>query len=132
MSKSTDGGRTWTSTVVKRLAASSGSNHPRIAVDARNGTLYYVDSEAKTTGNPEVWFVRSTDGGVTWSEELRVNDDPAGPAVSQNTVNIAVAPNGRVDVIWSDRRHSYAGTGYADTSWRRRPTAGGASGPTPD
>ncbi len=115
ISRSADGGRTWTSTVVKRLAATSGANHPRIALDPSGSTLYYVDNEAKSAAaDPDVWLLRSTDRGLTWSPEVNVNDDQTGVAVRQDTVNIAVAPNGRVDVIWVDRRFSYGGAGYAD------------------
>ncbi|MEO6121139.1 MAG: sialidase family protein, partial [Acidimicrobiales bacterium] len=46
ISRSSDGGRTWTSSVVRELPV-SGSNHPRIALDPSGGTLYYVDNETK-------------------------------------------------------------------------------------
>lgn len=60
----------------------------------------------------DVAFVRSTDGARTFSAPVRVNDDPGGkgePGVgpAQRHPRVAVAPNGRVDVVWQDRRHGY-------------------------
>lgn len=53
----------------------------------------------------DVMFNKSTNGGATWNNAapVRINDDP-------DTTNIqwfstmAVAPNGRIDVIWLDTR----------------------------
>jgi len=44
-----------------------------------NGTIYinWTDQRVDTT-DTDVWVVKSTDGGETWSEAKRVNDDPAG------------------------------------------------------
>ena len=61
----------------------------------------------------DVAFSRSHDGGVTWSSPpLRVNDDPVGtgaPAAgpAQRHPRPRVAPNGRIDIVWQDRRHGY-------------------------
>lgn len=60
----------------------------------------------------DVSFVRSTDGGNTWSNPVRLNDDPPGsgaPGVGPNQRHprVSVALNGRVDVVWQDRRHGY-------------------------
>lgn len=49
---------------------SGGQYHGNIYVnwtDQRNGT-----------GDTDVWIARSSDGGNTWSQPIRVNDDPAG------------------------------------------------------
>jgi hypothetical protein len=56
-------------------------------------------------------FSRSTDGGLTWSPPVRVNDD-----VDESGTNIqwfgtmSVAPNGRIDAIWLDTREDIWGT----------------------
>ena len=48
----------------------------------------------------------STDGGATWSERLKINDDPddRDPNHDQFIAGISVAPNGRVDLAWYDMR----------------------------
>jgi hypothetical protein len=51
-------------------------------------------------------FVRSTNGGLTFSTPKKVNDDP----VNQNKWHwfgtFAVAPNGRLDSVWLDTRNA--------------------------
>lgn len=47
-------------------------------------------------------FIRSTDGGNTWSAPRKINNNPAGQNSYQWFGTMAVAPNGRIDVIWND------------------------------
>ena len=54
----------------------------------------------------DVMFTRSTDGGVTWSPPVRINDDPVDNGAYQWFGTMSVAPNGRIDVIWNDTRNS--------------------------
>ena len=53
-------------------------------------------------------FVRSTDGGATWTAPVRVNDD-GDSAAWQWFGTMSVAPNGRIDVIWNDTRNDPQG-----------------------
>ncbi|MEZ5146518.1 MAG: sialidase family protein [Bacteroidales bacterium] len=44
-----------------------------------NGTIYINWSDQSNgEDDTDVWVVKSTDGGDTWSEPMRVNDDPPG------------------------------------------------------
>ncbi len=44
-----------------------------------HGHLYINFSDQRNgTGDTDVWLVKSTDGGNSWSQPLRVNDDPPG------------------------------------------------------
>jgi hypothetical protein len=54
----------------------------------------------------DVHFVRSTDGGSTWTAPLRVNDDLPGQRAWHWFGALSVAPNGRIDAVWNDTRHS--------------------------
>ena len=80
-----------------------------IAVDTSNGTyhgnVYLLCSvQRNSTSDPlDVMFAKSTDGGVTWSTPMKVNDDP-GTSAYQWFGTMSVAPNGRIDVIWLDTR----------------------------
>jgi hypothetical protein len=56
----------------------------------------------------DVHFIRSTDGGETWSVPIRLNDDAAGPSSFQWFPMLGVAPNSRIDAVWYDTRN---GTG---------------------
>ncbi|WP_150046213.1 hypothetical protein [Methylomonas rhizoryzae] len=83
----------------------------QIAVDtsagARHGELYVLAGvDPPGADNLDISFVRSSDGGDSWSAPIRVNDDPQG----KNNWNwfgmMGVAPNGRIDAVWYDTRDS--------------------------
>jgi hypothetical protein len=80
-----------------------------IAVDKSGGPRHgwvYVLASVQRPGDPmDVMFIRSTDGGQTWSTPVRVNDDP-GTAAYQWFGTMSVAPNGRIDAVWNDTRGS--------------------------
>jgi len=81
-----------------------------VAVDnstgPNRGNVYALSTVARWNGDPaDVMFARSTDGGVTWSDPIRLNDDPAGNYAWQWFGTMSVAPNGRIDVIFNDTRH---------------------------
>lgn len=43
------------------------------------GTIYINWTDQRNgTGDTDVWLIKSTDGGMTWSAPIRVNNDPAG------------------------------------------------------
>src|SRR5215471_6290496 len=72
---------------------------------ATNNNVYMLASVRPPTysDGTDVMFVRSTDGGLTFSAPHRINDDA--------TVNkwhwfgtFSVAPNGRLDAVWYDTR----------------------------
>jgi len=86
-----------------------------IDVDRSGGTgrgnVYALASVVRSsTSDPgDVMFVKSTDGGLTWSLPIRVNDD----TVTYNYQwfgTMSVAPNGRIDVIWLDTRDAAPGS----------------------
>lgn len=55
-------------------------------------------------GDPDVFVRCSSNGGQRWAGPRRLNDDPVGNGVSQHMPRLAVAPGGRVDAIFYDRR----------------------------
>jgi hypothetical protein len=81
-----------------------------IAVDRSNGPRagwIYVLASVVTPSDPmDVHFIRSTDGGQTWSAPVRVNDDPAGNGAWQWFGTMSVSPDGRIDAVWNDSRAS--------------------------
>jgi hypothetical protein len=63
------------------------------------GDLYIVASLDPSGGDPQdVHFVRSSDQGESWSLPVRVNTDDRD--AWQWFATMAVAPNGRIDVVW--------------------------------
>ena len=101
--------------------AGSTSTWPRIATSKVGNEVYIVYGQGPPINarddhfihaDLDALFVKSTNGGATWSAPIRVNDDPLGsgtPAVgpAQRHPDLVVAPNGRIDVVWQDRRHAY-------------------------
>ena len=86
-----------------------------IAVDhsdgATRGNVYLLCSvQRSSTADPlDVMFARSTDGGLTWSDPVRVNDDPEDNGAYQWFGTMSVAPNGRIDATWNDTRNDTGG-----------------------
>jgi hypothetical protein len=110
MFKSTDGGKTWSTSVVNKGAQRI--DLPSAAIDPRTGALYlaYASRGAATpTGTPanpsKVYVTASADGGKTWSDPQVITDDDPVRKASQYFPGISVAPNGRVDVAWYDFRN---------------------------
>ena len=65
------------------------------------------------TDGSDVMFVRSTDGGTTFSAPRRVNDDPVNHAKWHWFGTLSVAPNGRIDVVWFDTRNAANNTTHS-------------------
>jgi hypothetical protein len=83
-----------------------------LAVD-RSGTItnnnVYMLASIQPTGfstGSDVMFVRSTNGGQTFSAPRRINDDPVNPAKWHWFGTLSVAPNGRIDAVWLDTRNA--------------------------
>jgi hypothetical protein len=74
---------------------------------ATNNNIYMLASVVPPgRSTTDVMFVRSTDGGLTFSAPVRVNDDPVNPSKWHWFGTISVAPNGRLDAVWYDTRNA--------------------------
>ncbi|MCH8851071.1 MAG: hypothetical protein IID41_00300 [Planctomycetes bacterium] len=70
-----------------------------------HGNVYMLASVDPPGSDPlDVKFIRSTDGGQSWSSPIRVNDDAMDTGAWQWFGTMSVAPNGRIDAIWNDTR----------------------------
>jgi len=75
------------------------------AAGPARGHVYVLSSVNPPGTDPmDVMFVRSTDGGATWSAPVRVNNDIQGSNRWSWFGTMSVAPNGRIDVVWNDTR----------------------------
>lgn len=74
------------------------------SVAAGPGGVLYVAWTDGRNGDEDVFLRRSGNGGTTWDEPVRVNDNAVGDGTSQYLPRVAVAPDGRVDVVYFDRR----------------------------
>ncbi len=76
-------------------------NGPSADANPITGDLVVVWND-QLFGNPDILSVRSTNGGLTWSAPVRVNDD-AGSA-AQWFPWVTIDESGIVHVVWYDRR----------------------------
>src|SRR5438874_402867 len=85
---------------VKLVRVPDGGIQPQVAVDER-GTVHLLFYKGPEAGG-DLFYVRSGDGGATWSAPVRVNSQ-SGSAMAIGTIrggHIAVGKNGRVHVAW--------------------------------
>jgi hypothetical protein len=74
---------------------------------ATNNNIYMLASVVPSgRSTTDVMFVRSTDGGQTFSAPRRINDDPVNPNKWHWFGTLSVAPNGRIDSVWYDTRNA--------------------------
>lgn len=110
LTKSTDRGKTWTTTPAGPVDRRNGFG-ARLAWSPEGGskgTLHWVamgneDPDIASYGS--VYYRQSTDGGTTWSERKILADIAPKELRGQYIPNLAIAPNGRVDVAWWDTRN---------------------------
>jgi len=84
-----------------------GCSQVNIAVDHREGPtrgwVYVLSSAVRQNDVCDVMFARSTDGGQTFSNPVRVNDDSSGQDY-QWMAAMSMSPAGRLDATWLDTR----------------------------
>jgi len=111
VSRSSDQGRTFTEHTLVRTMTTDGVGliGPMLEWSPRGGPegslhLVYESRTAPAQGDRDVQYQRSVDGNRTWSDVKVINDDDPRQLLGQFLPNVAVAPNGRVDVAWWDMR----------------------------
>jgi len=121
---SSDGGNTWT--VNENIFPTQGirgllsqkqnirvDGLPRMEVDntggERDGWIYIVTTQKNLSPagtDPDIILNRSTDGGLTWSQGIRVNQDPLNNGKIQYFPAIHIDETGGVNVIFYDDRNT--------------------------
>ena len=138
--RSTDKGDTWSAPIaIDRMLTDgvrdpadghdvrTGDLIPQIAVDERSGALYVVWQDDRFTGQEQIAFSRSTDGGRTWSATRRIST--IGGVNQAFTATPRVANNGTVAVQYYDFRFDDPNTTPPLTTdtWLLRSTNGGTT-----
>lgn len=113
LARSDDEGQSWQETVVAQALQPTQRfvvflpPVPALAVDPKSGTMYAAFSDGRL-GDADVLVWASADGGRSFGPGRRVNDTPAHDGTAQYLPQLAVAPNGRLDVVYYDRRDDRA------------------------
>jgi hypothetical protein len=108
LARSRDRGATWTESVAgKRLVPIKRflvflPEYPSPAVD-RDGRVYAA-YHSDTLGDPDVYLWSLAPGASSWSAPKRVNDTRLRDGTAQYLPKLAVSPDGRLDVLYYDRR----------------------------
>ena len=97
---SPDGGRTWPQDI--EIARAQDAAEPIPAYDRDRGQFYVVWHDNREQ-ELDAYFSVSKDG-TSWSAPKLLNDDPRGTRVGQHYPQIALSPDGRIDVAWYDWR----------------------------
>jgi hypothetical protein len=133
--RSTDGGNTWTNTYGPGSPVFPGpgsgtctTGNPYFATmfgsywrhmgwgepAVINHVVHYVYAQHGTGSDPgDVYYIRSTDSGVTFSAPLKLNTDATSTAQWQP--NLSVSPSGTVFAVWYDGREGTGCTPGANT-----------------
>jgi hypothetical protein len=108
LARSRDRGASWRESVVggglvpiKRFLVFL-PEFPSVAV-ARDGRVYAAYHSAGL-GDADVWLWSLAPGASSWSGPTRVNDTRRRDGTAQYLPKLAVAPDGRLDVLYYDRR----------------------------
>jgi hypothetical protein len=134
--RSTDLGATWSkkATLIAPVDASfpgptdpdhpdliiRGGELPDFAVDRVSGKLYAVWDDDLPDGIDKIYFSQSADGGLTWSDPVKINKTPTNiPTLDQQafTATVKVAADGTVGVTYYDFRNNTSAPGLTTDYW---------------
>jgi hypothetical protein len=120
LDKSTDGGITWLEKDIKEVSLPGGFYYavggvyrcfgfPSMSCDMSNGgyrgTVYMTwADQRKDLKHADIWIIKSTNGGIAWSEPNKVNDDAAGKQAFFSWMTIDQY-TGYIYVVFYDRRN---------------------------
>ncbi|RSN51693.1 sialidase family protein [Actinomadura sp. WAC 06369] len=150
MTRSTDGGTTWTrpKIIAKPARTSQGYGDPSLLVDRETGKIFCFftyapapgvgfwgsqpgDTSENSTTNTHITYITSTDGGATWSDPVDLNPvvrDPAWGGMFASSGHGVQLDSGRLvqPIVYRLNNRSHAANIYSDdhgATWHNGTTA---------
>ncbi|MEA2042986.1 MAG: exo-alpha-sialidase [Bacteroidota bacterium] len=108
--KSEDNGNSWSDGSYTGLNGTKAQDKEWSAVDRSNNTLYLTWTQFDSYGSTAtedsslIMFSKSTDGGLSWSDAMRISQQGGNCVDNDNTVEgavPAVGPDGEIYVAWA-------------------------------
>ncbi len=122
---STDGGISFNTNIKENDGpATTGSYWPEIAVNGSMISIVWYDYRNDPdpfnglSENADIYFTNSTDGGVTFSPNIRINDDSM--LEHQKNPSVAVDSSGNSYIVWSDKRKGAAADSDIYFAWSNK------------
>lgn len=89
---------------------------PEVAVDQNSGNLYTVWQDGRFNSNfSHIAFSMSNDGGLSWTEPVKIDKTPDG--ISAFTPSVHAASDGTVGVTYYDFRNNTPAAGLPTDYW---------------
>lgn len=118
VARSSDRGRTWSVRALgpPTYTAAGGGTGAQTGIGwtpqgGSQGTFvatYALTPESSPTSGWQALVVqRSSDGGLTWTDPLVIDDSDLSQRFTSFYPELNIAPNGRVDVVWEDNRDQH-------------------------
>jgi hypothetical protein len=107
--RSTDGGTSWGADT-RLTNNSAASEYPSVSVSG--SAVHVVWEDQRDAGNAEIYYKRSTDGGVSWGADTRLTNNAGNSFFTSVSVSGSV-----VHVVWQDNRD-----GNYEIYYKRDPT----------
>ncbi|MGH9367556.1 MAG: exo-alpha-sialidase, partial [Thermoanaerobaculia bacterium] len=116
VARSDDGGATWSAPAQVNDTDAGDQWMAAITVDT-NDVLHAAWFDART-GNINLYYAFSTDGGRTWSPNLRVTtqETPANVLSLSEYIGLAADRNGAAHLVWTDGRDGGSAIYFARTA----------------
>jgi hypothetical protein len=116
VARSDDGGTTWSEPVQVNDVDAGDQWMAVLAVDA-NDLLHAAWFDART-GNINLYYASSTDGGRTWSTNLRITtqETPSNARSLGEYIGLAADRNGAAHLVWTDGRDGGSAIYFARTA----------------
>jgi len=102
--RSTDYGETWEDEI-RFVDTESNAENPGVSIAGVMNPVVHVVWDDDRDGNKEIYYKRSSDWGVTWSEDTRLTDSPG--ASKMPNLHGCVCCGADVRIVWIEEQRGY-------------------------